>query len=346
MGKIVMPKHSAVLEEIESTLEIYYKANGWMQNKDFKQKLKNEIGDDQYQSSYTKKMQVLSYFGFIEWEDINRNRSPRRITESGKQLYVAVKNNDTQKIWGLLVDSLENIKFGRDNFGCPDSNSDVEPPNVLIRGILDIGYLNSTEFGYLIWRLEDEGGNYTDVINEIKKIREDNTEIEMNSLIMRYKDWKPILIMARWEFLIEEKENKGESRVVINPKVLDDYKLRLRNLKIYNIDKPVNDIDDICLDENGKRIIKPLQLPDSYSFDIGKQNLCIEMINDNDQNIVEGDNVLFVNKGIKKLLAYNVYRINSIQNNEYKYTMDVEKKQLVNEDKEYEIIRELNEEDE
>ena len=68
MGKIVMPKNSALLNEIESVLKIYYEANEWIPNNVYKTRLKALIGDDQYSSSYTKKAQITSYFGFTIWE--------------------------------------------------------------------------------------------------------------------------------------------------------------------------------------------------------------------------------------------------------------------------------------
>ena len=67
MGKIVMPKNSALLNEIESVLQIYYEAETWITNDEYKTKLKAIIGDDQYSSSYTKKAQITSYFGFTIW---------------------------------------------------------------------------------------------------------------------------------------------------------------------------------------------------------------------------------------------------------------------------------------
>ena len=87
MGKIVMPKNSALLEEVEAVLEIYANEDGWLSNVEYKNRLKTKIGDDQYASSYTKKAQITSYFGFTEWEDISNDRSKRRITESGKVFY-------------------------------------------------------------------------------------------------------------------------------------------------------------------------------------------------------------------------------------------------------------------
>ena len=83
MGKIVMPKNSALLNEIEAVLKIYYEAGDWLANDVYKSKLKQMIGDDQYSSSYTKKAQITSYFGFTEWQDIRNPQSLRRITEAG-----------------------------------------------------------------------------------------------------------------------------------------------------------------------------------------------------------------------------------------------------------------------
>ena len=139
MGKIVMPKNSALLNEIESVLQIYYEAETWITNDEYKTKLKAIIGDDQYSSSYTKKAQITSYFGFTIWEDIHNTQSRRRITDSGKQMYEAIKTNDTAQLQAVLMNALETVKFGRNNYGCPDSNSDVEPPALYIRAILDQG---------------------------------------------------------------------------------------------------------------------------------------------------------------------------------------------------------------
>lgn len=103
MGKIVMPKNSALLNEIESVLKIYYEANDWIPNDLYKTRLKALIGDDQYSSSYTKKAQITSYFGFTVWQDIRNPQSFRRITPSGKQMYEALQKNDTEKVQEVLL---------------------------------------------------------------------------------------------------------------------------------------------------------------------------------------------------------------------------------------------------
>lgn len=247
MGKIVMPKNSALLNEIESVLEIYYEADGWLGNDVYKERLKEMIGDDQYSSSYTKKAQITSYFGFTEWEDINKPQSMRRITDSGKEMYQAIKSDDTAKIQSVLMNSLETVKFGRNNFGSPESDSDIEPPALFIRASMDLEYLTYKEFAYLLWKLEDIGGNYTDSLSELKQFRiSDN--LTLGEEANKYIDCKPIMILVRWGFLAEDGDTTGGKHIIVAPDVLRKYKTRLRNLKIYNVDMdyddPIIDIDD------------------------------------------------------------------------------------------------------
>lgn len=253
MGKIVMPKNSALLNEIESVLEIYYHNNGWMPNEDYKIKLKNMIGDDQYSSSYTKKAQITSYFGFTEWEDIHNPQSRRRITESGRKMYDALQSGNTTAVQDVLMAALETVQFGRNNFGCPESDSDVEPPALFIRAILDMGYLTYREFAFLLWKLEDLGANYTDALKELRILRSRGT-VDIGEEANKYVDCKPIMILVRWGFLTEdENSSTGGKHIIIEPEVLNRFETRLRNLKIYNVDMdtadPIKDDYSISSDE-------------------------------------------------------------------------------------------------
>lgn len=240
MGKIVMPKNSALLNEIESVLKIYYEAEGWISNSEYKDKLKKMIGDDQYSSSYTKKAQITSYFGFTEWEDIHNAQSRRRITESGRRMYEAIKNNDTASVQRTLLESLETVTFGRNNYGCPDSDSDVEPPKLFVRASIDLGYLTYREFAYLLWKLEDIGQNYTDALKDIRSFRSSGS-IDLGEEANKYTDCKPIMILVRWGFLKEDDESSsGGKHIVVHPDVISKYRERLLNIKIYNIDMNVD----------------------------------------------------------------------------------------------------------
>ena len=237
MGKIVMPKNSALLNEIEAVLQIYYEAGDWLPNEEYKTKLKAMIGDDQYSSSYTKKAQITSYFGLT----VSRDLHTKRITESGRTMYEAIQANNTAKIQEVLMNALETVKFGRDNDGCPDSSSDIEPPSLFVRASLDLGYLTYREFAYLLWKLEDIGGNYTDSLSDIQRFRAAG-QVELGDEAQKYTDAKPIMILVRWGFLSEDdSDSAGGKHIIVAPSVKARFEARLNNLKIYNIDK--SDLD-------------------------------------------------------------------------------------------------------
>lgn len=241
MSKIVMPKNSAVLNEIEAVLKIYNDASGWLSNDDYKVRLKEMIGDDQYASSYTKKAQVPAYYGFVEWQNINDVRSPRRITQSGKQFYQYLCDNDLDGMASVIMDALEKVNFGRKNFGAPDSDSDIEAPVLFIRAIVDLGYLTYKEFAYILWNMLEKGKEYTDTLRDIVDFRR-NEDFTLPAEAQKYTDAKPIMILLRWGFLAEDEEdNTGGAHILLSERVRTKYLNRIKNLKIYNIDKNANE---------------------------------------------------------------------------------------------------------
>lgn len=157
-------------------------------------------------------------------------------------MYEALQKNDTEKVQEVLLEALEQVKFGRDNYGCPDSNTDIEPPTLFIRAILDLGYLTYREFAWLLWKLEDLGANYTDSLQELRKLRSQGP-IQLGDEANKYADCKPIMILVRWGFLAEDESANASNgkHIVIADEVLKKYQPRLRNLKIYNIDKDIID---------------------------------------------------------------------------------------------------------
>ena len=119
MGKIVIPKHSADIDEMNAVLKIHYDANDWVGSQEYTKKLKAMIGADQYASSYPKKAQVPTYFGFLECKMTPKKRiTERRITETGKSMYEAIINDNIAERQRLLMDAIEKVIFGRNNGGC------------------------------------------------------------------------------------------------------------------------------------------------------------------------------------------------------------------------------------
>lgn len=254
MGKVVMPKNSAVEEEILAALKIYYDENDWLKNDVFTQRLKLVIGDGQYHSSYTKKVQMTSYYGFTEWEDFSKNTSPRRITERGKRFYIAWLNKNQDVMDEEILQSLETVVFGRNNCGCSDSDSDVEIPPLFIRTLLKVGYLTYSEFAFLLWQMEDCAVNYTDAVQELIS-RRSQGNIVLDDEAKKYTDAKPIMMLIRWGFLLEDGKISGSTKIVIAPRVLSKYRSRLECLDIYNIDKFPN-----CKNEEKNEVEENVEL--------------------------------------------------------------------------------------
>lgn len=344
MGKIVIPKHSADIDEMNAVLKIHYDANDWVGSQEYTKKLKAMIGEDQYASSYPKKAQVPTYFGFLECKMTPGKRiTERKITETGKSMYEAIINDDIAERQKLLMDAIEKVIFGRNNGGCASSESDIEAPDLAIKCILDTGYCTSHEYAYMIWNLHDKGKKYYQSLPDIIKARSSDG-IALQQEASNYADWKPILALIRWGFLKEADD--GRQKVMIHPDVYSSYGDRLENIKVYNIDKlePI-EIDSIQeTDSVDDTVFKPFAISEENSMQIQTGTLREEIVNVEKQHIYTGDSVLFVNSSISRLLAYHSYFINDMTKVGTKYQMSLEIEGAVNRRQEDVLIAELKEE--
>lgn len=242
MGKIIIPKNTATPDEVMGALQIYYDANDWLTNADFRNTYKERygiLGDDTDLSAYTAKVEIGSYYGFVEWQNIKKSQSPRRITARGRQFLEHYNAGATDAIHEDIMCSLEEVTFGRNNFACQSSDSDIDPPALFLRATIDLGYLTNTEFAHLVYRMEYDAKHYTEMIREIKAYRDRDEAIKLPDDGKKYKDPKPILMLERWGVLSSAQVGNSK-RLSISAAFLAKYQQRLRNLKIYNIDKNVS----------------------------------------------------------------------------------------------------------
>lgn len=242
MSNVVMPKHSAVLRELIAALKIYYDADSWIKNAEYKEKLIAIIGAGQYASSYTKKNQIIAYFGFTEWENINNKQSKRRITASGRKMYYYLIHNDIAGIQETLMTALETVSFGKNNFGCRDSNSIIDPPCLCIQAILNLGYITYKEFAYLLWNIADLDRDYLTIINEVRQSRLGEMMITLSEEAEKYIDAKPLEILRDWGFF-KVIPSSLPFRFIIAPEVLSNHETRLRALSIYNTNKSLRNAE-------------------------------------------------------------------------------------------------------
>lgn len=116
---LIIPKNNADPQTLDATLQIYYDAGDWVDNATLIDKLSRKlidlgVEDEQKEpQSYTKKTQVLAYYGFITWEDLSDKQSRRKITDLGRRFYEARSREDQDAVIDVLMDSLKTQTFGR-----------------------------------------------------------------------------------------------------------------------------------------------------------------------------------------------------------------------------------------
>lgn len=234
------PKHSVDGETLKAVLGIYYATNDWVENSVYIDKARKVLSGlgldsgDKEPQSYTKKMQILTYYGFIEWENAS-NLSRRRITSIGKTFYEAWIGDNWNEVHKIVFYSLSHTIFGRNNNGIPDSDSDIEIPCLALRACYELDKLTSLVYVYFIQMIQNHGFSYTQIIRKFKDEKFEVNAEDIEPSCAKYKDWKPI------SFLKDLGIFEENGRELYLPKnILESYGTLIQNLPIYNVDKYAN----------------------------------------------------------------------------------------------------------
>lgn len=250
---LIIPKCNAEPETLDCTLEIYYNANDWVENSELIDKLSRMLIDKRIETekkerqSYTKKTQVLSYYGLIEWEDEESKQSRRRITDNGRKLYEYRKENKKTELQSLLIEILQTKTFGRNVLGC-DSDSDLEAPNIFLKSCLLLGDLTNKEFACILGKMEYDNMELVDALLGIKILRKQGITVQPDSNSAKWSDPKPILSLEEWGLLDTTKQ--GNSKLyninidVLNKHANDIINLRTKNTEVQRFTSGFNQIDE------------------------------------------------------------------------------------------------------
>lgn len=235
---LIIPKCNAHPKTLEITLGIYYEKNDWVENAQLIEILSKNLFEAQIEEdrkepqSYTKKTQVLSYYGLLEWKDPSKTQSQRRITSEGRELYETLVNKNLEKRQELLLRLLSSKTFGRNVLGC-DSDSDLEVPNIFVKSCMLIGDLTNKEFAYILGQMEFQNLELADALLDLVVMRKQNKEVPLDGRTRKWADPKPILALADWGMLTTK--SHGNSNVYnLNEELLDKYSEQIANLRIRN----------------------------------------------------------------------------------------------------------------
>lgn len=240
--KLVMPKGDGRLELAIQSLKIYYESNTWVKNADFIQQFLSE--NDGYDENtdpamILHKARTARYFGLIKYLFKAQNDLPGRqgiITERGKRFYEAYQSGNRIALIDTLMEAIKRGSFGRNNYATSDSDSDVEPPRVLLKAAYQLGYLTKNEFIYLMYGMHNLEKDYEDVIDEISQSRKNNlepslpaelSEKEKNHFANVYGDWKFIQLLREVGILKDLTD-----RVVLSDIVIEKYSDFIKELSL------------------------------------------------------------------------------------------------------------------
>ena len=173
-NKLIMPKGDGQIKPFIESLKIYHEAmRDWVSNKKFKSKIANALGVpiDSDGPFLIKKSEIARYFGLIEYIFTKREA---RITERGMRFYEALLRNNKNLMIEIIMESIKGDTFGRNNSASKGSNSNIDPPKLLLRAAYDLPSLNKDEVAYLLYSMHDKNNSYKNTIDKILDNRKNN----------------------------------------------------------------------------------------------------------------------------------------------------------------------------
>lgn len=239
MGNLKIPKASEKKIEAERTIQIYYGEDKWLPNSEFIRLYKEKyglIGTTDDDTAYTKRGQIGAYFGFIEWKDIKNDQSPRRITPRGRNFWAHMLDGDTDAVYEDIMCALEEVTFGRQNYGCHTSDSDLEPLAVFFHAALELEYVSNGEFAFLLYLIDGQNEPFDKAIAAIKNTRDLAQKLNVPADYGKFSQPTPIAVLGDWGVL--EKIKVGRSKPHrISDAFLQKYRTRISELRLWNTTK-------------------------------------------------------------------------------------------------------------
>lgn len=171
--KLMFPKATGEKIYLEKVVEIISQNGGFIDSKDLTLKLQHfdkTRGKNIAENTAIKKQELATYFYLV-----TRRDKEMHLTEYGYSYSQSI--TDLDKIETLL-EVIGSNSFGRNNEAL-GSDSNVEPPLVLLKLCKDLGRVSKEDFGCILFYLESEGIEYKVAL---KKLKRSNTPKEVKRI--------------------------------------------------------------------------------------------------------------------------------------------------------------------
>lgn len=173
IGKLTIDKSSMNMSYFLYTILIIAKHNGAASRKKFVEEMASFVGvpavkDGKENRTAYNKSKMVRYFGFADVVIKNTNDQYLVLTNRGKLLIDYIKDNgekiDSENRYSILPECrgdfidliFESVifdSFGKNNSGAEQSNTDVEPPKVVFKTLLELGKATADEICHVLYGL-------------------------------------------------------------------------------------------------------------------------------------------------------------------------------------------------
>lgn len=234
--KLIMPKQTGKLDAFLASLKLYYESynrgEDWYSNDDFKYKIQEELpylsSGAQDQPYLVKQSELTRYFG-LAYYDYTSRVGQAHITPQGINFYNAYLANDYDIQKNIILDAIIVNSFGRNNTAIKTSDSDIDPPKLFLKAIIDLNGITRKGLAYLLYVTHDLNINYKDAILELSKTNDRDREIPL-AVANKYGDVKFTVLLTSLEITIVSNDNK----YFLSDYTKEHYLEKLKNISIYN----------------------------------------------------------------------------------------------------------------
>lgn len=194
IGRLTIDKSSMNLSYFLYTIKIIIANGGKISRHDFVKEMAEFVGVSAVQNNNNKenrtaynKSKLPRYFGFVDIVADTKGINYLVLTHRGKILADYIHDNGEDKnsserfviapdhqtdFIDLIFDSVIFDSFGKNNSGAEQSNTDVEPPKVVFKTILELGKATAEEICYVMFGLNrGEFATFDEAISKVKENR-------------------------------------------------------------------------------------------------------------------------------------------------------------------------------
>lgn len=217
IGNLTIDKASMNISYFLNTIRIISLNGGRISRRDFVNQMAEFIGvsaqknGKENRTPYNKS-KLPRYFGFVDIDTDNDGNNYLVLTNRGRKLseYIGEKEDaEPDKKYYIVSDHRDDFidlifesvifdSFGKNNSGAEQSNTDVEPPKVIFKTLLELGKATAEEISYVMFGLNN--GKFTTFETAIAEIQHNRENLKYDySEIM--EEWKVTNIISDFKLI-------------------------------------------------------------------------------------------------------------------------------------------------